>query len=349
MVRISKSHRKRNRIPVFKSCWFCAVLLTVIGITGTITMKLGGISNNYSLMVGLLPVADAMSASKILESGKPYIIYGTAWKKDQTARLVQEAIRSGFRFIDTACQPKHYNEDGVGQGIVEAIKELNLSRSDLFLQTKFTPMDGQDPERLPYDRDASLEDQVLESIDTSLRNLRTTYIDSLVLHSPLRSHDLTMRVWRVLEQKVEDGVIRQLGISNCYNLHHFQMLYDDARIKPAVLQNRFYSDSGFDVELRAFCADHGIRYQSFWTLTSRTTRRNLQRPEVQSMAHEKGLSPATLMYAYMMELGHTPLSGTTNKEHMLADVAVMERIQGGEKLLNQQELDLLTDWLGIEA
>lgn len=344
MVRISKSHGQRNRVGAFKSCWFYAALVTIVGITGTFTMNLGK-PNRYNMEQ---PLAAAISASKVLEGGKPYILYGTAWKKDDTAMLVQEAIRSGFRFIDTACQPKHYNEPGVGQGIMEAVKELGLSRSDLFLQTKFTPIGGQDPERLPYDRDASLEDQVLQSIDVSLRNLKTTYIDSLVLHSPLRSHDLTMRVWRVLEEKVDQGIIRQLGISNCYNLDHFQMLYQDARIKPAVLQNRFYSDSGFDVELRNFCADHNIRYQSFWTLTSRTTRHNLQRPEVQSMAKEKGLTPATLMYAYMMELGHTPLSGTTSKEHMLEDVAVMERIQGGEKLLNEQEVDLLSDWLEIE-
>jgi diketogulonate reductase-like aldo/keto reductase len=44
----------------------------------------------------------------------PPIFYGTAWKKDKTADLVDLAIRSGFRAIDTACQPKHYNEAGVG-------------------------------------------------------------------------------------------------------------------------------------------------------------------------------------------------------------------------------------------
>ena len=41
----------------------------------------------------------------------------------------------------------------------------------------------------------------------------------------------------------------------------------DARVKPAVLQNRFYADSGYDVELRRFCDVHGVVYQSFWTLT----------------------------------------------------------------------------------
>jgi len=69
---------------------------------------------------------------------KPHLVYGTAWKKEETARLVSEAVKSGFRFIDTACQPKHYNEAGVGNGWTAAAQELGLSRSDIWLQTKFT-------------------------------------------------------------------------------------------------------------------------------------------------------------------------------------------------------------------
>ena len=77
------------------------------------------------------------------------MIYGTAWKKDDTARLVELAIQSGFRAIDTACQPKHYNEKQVGTGIQNSIKNLDISRDDLFIQTKFTPVDGQDLNNIP--------------------------------------------------------------------------------------------------------------------------------------------------------------------------------------------------------
>ena len=51
----------------------------------------------------------------------PTIIYGTAWKKDRTAALVEQAIGLGFRGIDTACQPKHYNEAGVGDGVAACL------------------------------------------------------------------------------------------------------------------------------------------------------------------------------------------------------------------------------------
>ena len=272
-------------------------------------------------------------------------MYGTAWKKDATAGHVADAIRSGFRFIDTACQPKHYNEPGVGEGIATALAELNLSREDVYIQTKFTSFDGQDPNKLPYDRDAELEDQVIQSLERSLINLKTDFIDSLVMHSPMRTRDDTLRVWRVFETFVEKGRVKNLGVSNCYDFNNFKFIYDNARIKPKHLQNRFYSDSGFDMELRDFCADRGILYQSFWTLTA--NRHVLNSREVREMAESKGLSPQTLMYAYMMTLDHTPLDGTTNREHMLEDVAVMERIQNGEEILNPEEMKLMTMWLGI--
>lgn len=54
----------------------------------------------------------------------PEIIYGTAWKKDRTAALVEQAIRLGFRGLDTACQPKHYHEPGVGAGLAACLKLL---------------------------------------------------------------------------------------------------------------------------------------------------------------------------------------------------------------------------------
>lgn len=127
------------------------------------------------------------SAISILASGNPHLIYGTAWKEDETSGNISEAIRSGFRFIDTACQPKHYNEAGVGEGIFTVMKELNLSREDIYIQTKFTSYNVQDPDRLPYDPDADLEDQVRQSVEKLLMNSKTTYLNYLLMHSPMRS------------------------------------------------------------------------------------------------------------------------------------------------------------------
>ena len=88
----------------------------------------------------------------------PTFIYGTAWKKDATTQLVETAVKAGFKAIDTANQPKHYSEWLVGEALA-ALASEGISRDSLFLQTKFTPLDGHD-DRVPYDPQADLKTQV---------------------------------------------------------------------------------------------------------------------------------------------------------------------------------------------
>jgi diketogulonate reductase-like aldo/keto reductase len=281
-------------------------------------------------------MVSAHSVSQLVAAGKPFLVYGTAWKKEETARYVSEAVHAGFRFIDTACQPKHYNEAGVGNGWTAAAQELGLQRSDLFLQTKYTPYSGQDPNNVPYDHMAPIQEQIQQSLQVSLKNLHTDYLDSLVMHSPLDTIEQTMEAWRVMESFVDDGKVLRLGISNCYDYDKFTTIYNQARIKPSVLQNRFYAESNFDTQLRAFCKEHHIWYQSFWTLTA--SRNALALAEVEELAKKKNLTPQTYMFAFLMSLGYvTPLSGTRNPQHMAQDVAIMERMQGGELIFESEE------------
>jgi len=286
------------------------------------------------------------SATSITHSTKPYLIYGTAWKKDETSRLVHAAINSGFRFIDTACQPKHYNEAKVGIGWTLAAKELHLKRTDIFLQTKFTSIEGQDVNHpLPYDPSASLEVQVQQSLQTSLKNLQTEYIDCLILHSPMNTMKETFDVWKVMESFVINGIVKSIGISNCYNYSYFTSFYSSVTVKPSVLQNRFTSRTNFDQDLRSFCNEHDITYQSFWTLTA--NQHELRDLNILHMAKEKSLTPETLMYVYMMTLGHIPLDGTTSITHMKEDVDVMKRIiDNNENILNTEDILIISNVLG---
>lgn len=289
-------------------------------------------------------MAMAHSAKNIVS--KPHLIYGTAWKKEETARLVSLAVKTGFRFIETACQPKHYNEGGVGNGWTAAAQELGLTRADMWLQTKYTPYGGQDHNTVPYDPDSPIETQVRTSLEVSLKNLRTDYLDSWVIHSPFSDIEDTLAAWRAMEEAVDAGKVVQLGISNCYDMETFTTLYQEARHKPKVLQNRFHAETDFDTDLRAFCRDNGIRYQSFWTLTA--NRKALATPEARTLADAKGLTPQTYLYAFLMSLGYvTPLSGTTSLAHMGEDVAVMERIQGGDLTFSEQEQQEFAKILGM--
>jgi diketogulonate reductase-like aldo/keto reductase len=254
----------------------------------------------------------------------PRIIYGTAWKKDKTAACVQKALTLGFRGIDTACQPKHYFEPGVGDGIAAflAAKGSEVARADLYLQTKFTPLSGQDPHRIPYDPQAPLAEQIEQSFRTSLGNLRTDYLDCLVLHSPLRNAQETQSAWRVMESLVAQGGVRQLGISNCYDASYFENLHRWARIKPAVVQNRFYEATGYDRELRAFCARNGIVYQTFWTLSANP--HVLAHDTVQALSSKLGRTPAQVLFRALTQEGVVPLTGTQSEVHMREDLDIFD-------------------------
>src|SRR5260370_17520448 len=127
----------------------------------------------------------------------PSIMYGTAWKEERTQARTSEAIACGFRAIDTANQRKHYVEAGVGAAISAAVASGSVTREQLFLQTKFTWQRGQD-HRLPYDPNADLATQVRQSIDSSLKHLAVTSIDSYILHSPSPAYaprDPTSQTW----------------------------------------------------------------------------------------------------------------------------------------------------------
>jgi diketogulonate reductase-like aldo/keto reductase len=257
----------------------------------------------------------------------PRILYGTAWKKSDTESLVRTAIRLGFRGIDTACQPKHYHEPAVGAGVAACLRgepgrNGNLARGDLYLQTKFTPLSGQDPARIPYDCEAPLPDQVRQSFAVSLRNLQTDYLDGLLLHSPLPSPPQTLEVWQAMESLVDVRGVRQLGISNCYRLEQLAALWDSARIKPAVVQNSFHADTGYDREIRAFCRQHRLIYQSFWTLTANALI--LAHQTVTSLASKHRRTPAQILFRYLTQIEVVPLTGTRTETHMREDLEIFE-------------------------
>ncbi len=251
----------------------------------------------------------------------PKLIYGTAWKKERTQALVNQAVTAGFRGIDTACQPKHYHEAGVGDAL-EALSRLGITRESLYIQTKFTPLSGQDPNNVPYDPDATLTEQVFHSFEVSKSNLRTQYVDTLILHSPLFPFSDLMEVWRAMESIVHSGGALQLGISNCYDLKVLQRLHEEAKVKPAVVQNRFYADTSYDRSIRLWCNEKGIIYQSFWSLTANP--QILANDSVNSLAAKYGKTNAQVFFRFLMHIGIVPLTGTTSKTHMQEDLSVID-------------------------
>ncbi|KAJ5688820.1 hypothetical protein N7462_003212 [Penicillium macrosclerotiorum] len=287
------------------------------------------------------------AASESTATLLPVFLYGTAWKRDRTADLVYTAINTGFRAIDTAAQPRHYQEALVGDGIRRAI-------ADGLVQTKFSPLSAQDPENMPYDPQASVTDQVHASVRSSLHNLRphagaqsadVAYLDTVVLHSPLPTLNQTLEAWRALETYVPHR-IRNLGLSNC-SLPLLEALFTSAlTVKPAVVQNRFYEDTLFDKDLRIFCGEHQIIYQSFWTLTANPEL--VQSGPVQKLANLLQITPAASLYTLVMGLGNiVVLNGTKNQSRMLEDLAAPLKVEEFSRRYRVQWEELLAGFRAV--
>ena len=183
---------------------------------------------------------------------------------------------------------------------------------------------------MPYDPKASIENQVKTSIASSLKNLRTTdgtaYIDCLVLHSPLSTLEDTLLAWKVLEAYVPH-TIRTLGISNL-TLPLLESLWKDTatKIKPAVVQIRFYPKTGFEVPLRKFCRANDIIFQSFWTLTANPGLLTSQ--PVKALALGAQISEPVALYRLVLGLANTViLDGTTNETTMREDLEGIRRTE----------------------
>lgn len=260
----------------------------------------------------------------------PSFMYGTAWKKDATTQLVQLAVAAGFRAIDTANQLIHYQEALVGEAL-QALATQGIARETLFLQTKFTPTNGQD-HRTPYDASADLTMQVKQSFDSSLIHLHTDYVDSYVLHGPYSRYTLgaaDREVWAAMEALYQAGKTKMIGISNVTALQLTQ-LCAEATVKPMVVQNRCYAALGWDKDVRGICRSQNIIYQGFSLLTA--NREVLADPEMGAIAKRLGTGPAQVVFAFAMHVGMLPLTGTTNPQHMKEDLQAEQLVLSSEDI-----------------
>lgn len=250
----------------------------------------------------------------------PDFLYGTAWKEDRTPALVELALRTGFRGIDTANQRRHYFEAGVGEGLAAAYRAGIVTRAELFLQTKYTYQPGQD-HRLPYDPEADLAVQVAQSMASSLEHLDTDHVDSYVLHGPASGHgwsDYDAEVWGAMARERDAGRTRLLGVSNV-SLRHLQQMAAGGAETPAFVQNRCFAARGWDRDVRTFCAQRRIVYQGFSLLTA--NQQVLHHPLVSGIAARHRATPAQVVFRFALAVGMLPLTGTSDPEHMTQDLA----------------------------
>lgn len=251
----------------------------------------------------------------------PTFLYGTAWKEARTASLVERALDAGFRGVDTANQPRHYDEESVGAALSGAFTGGGLGRDDVFVQTKFTFPAGQD-RRIPYDPAVPVAEQVEQSFRSSLEHLGVERIDGYVLHGPSGRSGLAaadLEAWRAMERLHDQGGARLLGVSNV-TPEQLAAFCDLARVPVAFVQNRCFARLAWDAAVRRVCEERGVVYQAFSLLTANPEV--VGHPKLASIARRHSRTRPQVIFRLALELGMIPLTGTTDPRHMRDDLDV---------------------------
>ncbi|KAH9484878.1 Aldo-keto reductase family 1 member C13 [Psilocybe cubensis] len=184
-----------------------------------------------------------------------------------------------------------FREDLVGEALLQLQKEHDIKREHLFVQTKFTPIGGQDATQpIPYNPSDSISKQI------------------------------TLEAWRTLTQLQDEGKVRLIGVSNTYDVRILAALQ---RVRPVqVVQNRWYEGNDWDPKVLNYCKESGIMYQSFWTLSGSPSL--LAHPSLLQIAKASKMTAPQTVYKIAQLEGIIPLSGTTDENHMRQDVSVEE-------------------------
>ncbi|KZP18562.1 Aldo/keto reductase [Athelia psychrophila] len=185
----------------------------------------------------------------------PTMAFGTGskWKGLDVSVYVEQAINSGFGFIDTAAF--YGNESSVGK----AIRETGLSRSELYISTKW----GVFPDG----------GEIQASIRGSLAKLGVASVDLYLVHDPALMYDEEHTwewYWSEIESVKEQGLTRSIGVSN-FSVEDLQRTIKSARIKPAVNQIEIHPyNYAAQRSVIEYARKHGIVTEGYSSLTSIT-------------------------------------------------------------------------------
>lgn len=209
---------------------------------------------------------------------------------DETTAAVQEALRLGYRHIDTAAA--YGNEREVG----EAIRHSGIARDEIFLETKIWISD------YGYD-------ETLQGFEKSARKLGVEQIDLLLLHQPLPSaFERTMDAYRALEKLLANDLVRAIGISN-FMPGHLERLLEVTNVVPAVNQIEVHPYFQ-QAELQRLNTQHGILNQAWSPIGGITFYRGgnkstLEDPTILDIAHQHGKSAAQIMLRWHLQEGRS--------------------------------------------
>lgn len=226
---------------------------------------------------------------------------------DKAAQAVREAVKLGYRLIDTA--RAYGNERGVGEGV----RTCGLPREQLFVASKVAA------ELKDYDSAA-------KSIDETLEKMGLDYLDQIIIHSPQpwtefrvekRYFEENRAVWRALEDAQAAGKVKVIGVSN-FLRDDLENLLSDCRVRPMVNQILLHI-SNTDKDLVDYCKEQNIQVEAYSPIAHGEALKN---PAIAAMAQKYGVTAAQLCIRYVIQLGTVALPKTADSAHMKDNAAV---------------------------
>lgn len=246
-----------------------------------------------------------------------------------TAQAVNEAIKIGYRHIDTA--QAYGNEQGVGEGIRTSM----AAREEIFVTSKVAA-------------EAKSYDAAMKSIDGSLATMGLDYIDLMIIHSPQpwmevnqsenRYLEENKEVWRALEDAYHAGKLKAIGVSNFLQAD-IENLLTDCKVKPMVNQVLAHA-SNTPLALIEFCQKHEILMEAYSPIAHGAVLNN---EELSKIAANYNASVAQLCIRYVMQLGMVALPKTANPAHM-SDNAKLDFVISNEHMEILKNLEQIKDY-----
>lgn len=244
---------------------------------------------------------------------------------DVTTAAVEEALRRGYRLIDTAAS--YLNEREAGEGL----RRSRIARDKVFHETKVWISD--------YGYDATLH-----AFDKSAGKLGVDQLDLLLLHQPLPSaFDRTLEAYRALETLLAEGKVRAIGVSN-FMPEHLDRLLATASVVPAVNQievHPYFQQTA----LQRLHAKHGILTQAWSPIGGITAytggaKPTFDDPTLQEIARQHGKSPAQVMLRWHLQAGRAAIPKSTRPARIAENVDVFDFALSGEQMTAIDALDI---------
>ena len=233
----------------------------------------------------------------------PKVAFGT-WQipASEARQAVEDAIKTGYRHIDTALA--YQNEKEVGQ----AVRESGVKREDIFVTSK-----------LPGG--TKTYDGALADFETTMKNLDLDYLDLYLVHAPWPWDEIgsnydkeNTEVWRAMEEIYNSGRVKAIGVSN-FNVHDLENVLKTATIKPMVDQIQYYI--GFtEPKITEFAQNNDILVEAYSPLA---TGGLINNPDVKKIADKYGVSVPQLAIEFVIQNGVLPLPKAVHEEHIVAN------------------------------